>query len=79
MESVRTNHLLTKEEQDILQMFADGNDSQSICDELEIDEDMLEVHLKNLYKKFGVRNVNEAVVVGVREKLVTCRFIASED
>jgi DNA-binding CsgD family transcriptional regulator len=79
MKSAEANYRITNREQQVLQLLADGISSQSICDQLMIDEETLRSDLKKLYTKFGVKNVNEAVVVGVREKLVTCQFIAYGD
>ena len=79
MKSAKANYYLTCEERQVLQLLANGIDSESICDRLTIDEETLHTYLKNIYAKFRVKNVNEAVVVGVREKLVTCLFIDYED
>ena len=79
MKSNNTNYHLTRKEQRILQLLADGNNFDSICDHLMINDKTLHIHLKRLVVKFEVKTVSEAVVVGVREKLVTSIFIASCD
>jgi len=79
MNAVRVKNQLTKAELQILQMLADGINEHSVCDRLMIDESTLSALLENIFVKFDVKSVNQAVVVAVHKRLVTSVFIEGDD
>jgi NarL family two-component system response regulator LiaR len=53
--------MLTKREEEILELLTAGKLNKEIADKLHISIDTVKKHLKNIYKKLDVRNRTEAV------------------
>lgn len=62
---------LTPREREILQRLAQGWDNKEISDVLNISDNSVEWHLKNIYTKLAVRNRTAAVVKAVQMGLLT--------
>lgn len=61
---------LTPREREVVLLTADGLDNINISDVLKISENSVEWHLKNIYKKLGVRNRTAAVVKSIKLGLI---------
>lgn len=61
---------LTKSEQKILQMIADGKSNKEIAYTLEITENTVKTHVQNLFDKLGVSDRTSAVTSAIKRGLV---------
>ncbi|MDH5472323.1 MAG: LuxR C-terminal-related transcriptional regulator [Gammaproteobacteria bacterium] len=61
---------LTDREQEILRLASSGLRVTSIADQLSISLQTVRNHLKNIYPKFGVHSLSEAICYATRKKLV---------
>lgn len=61
---------LTKSEQKILQMIADGKSNKEIAYALEITENTVKTHVQNLFDKLGVSDRTSAVTSAIKRGLV---------
>ena len=61
--------ILTSREYAVLNLVAQGKRNKEIAGELCISENTVESHIKQIYKKMGVRNRSEAVNHFVSSKL----------
>jgi DNA-binding CsgD family transcriptional regulator len=60
---------LTKREDEILGLLSKGKRYKEIAQELFISTETVRTHIRNMYKKLGVRSAIEAInVTGVKEK-----------
>jgi DNA-binding NarL/FixJ family response regulator len=57
---VREKSVLTRREQEILQLVAEGLSNQKIAKQLWVTEQTVKFHLSNIYRKLGVANRTEA-------------------
>lgn len=57
-----THQLLTQREREVLALLGAGKRNREIAAALWISENGVESHLKNIYRKLGVRNRVEAVL-----------------
>jgi len=66
------DHLLrlTPREQELMLRVAEGHDNVRIADMLNISENSIEWHLKNIYRKLDVRNRTSAVVKSIKLGLI---------
>jgi len=62
---------LSEREREILALLATGATNQEIARTLYISPNTVKVHLRNIYAKLGVMNRSEAILVGLREGLIT--------
>jgi DNA-binding NarL/FixJ family response regulator len=62
---------LTTREVEILQLVAEGNSSRAISTKLEISEDTVDVHRRNLMRKLDLHNVVELTRYAIRAGLTT--------
>jgi DNA-binding NarL/FixJ family response regulator len=53
---------LSEREQQVLQLFAQGNRAKDVADQLGISVFTVQTHVRNIYEKLHVRSVAEAVV-----------------
>ncbi len=61
---------LTMRELEILRLVAEGNANKEIGARLNVSEDTVKMHARNLFRKLGVTNRTEATAVGIRRGLV---------
>ena len=57
---------LTERERRVISLAAEGFTRQEIGDELGISTNGVDDHLRNIYCKFGARNLTHAVAMAVR-------------
>jgi len=57
---------LTARQQEVLQLLAEGRTNREIARALEVSDDTVKFHLKNLFERLGVDNRTEAVVMASR-------------
>jgi DNA-binding CsgD family transcriptional regulator len=62
--------ILTSREIDLITLMVDGMDNFNIADVLCISENSVEWHLKNIYKKLGVKNRTAAVIKAIKIGLI---------
>jgi len=62
---------LSDREREILALLATGATNQEIARALYISPNTVKVHLRNIYAKLGVMNRSEAILVGLREGIIT--------
>ncbi len=62
---------LSEREKEILALLATGATNQEIAQQLYISPNTVKVHLRNIYAKLGVMNRSEAILVGLREGIIT--------
>ena len=62
---------LSPREKEILALLATGATNQEIARALYISPNTVKVHLRNIYAKLGVMNRSEAILVGLREGIIT--------
>jgi DNA-binding NarL/FixJ family response regulator len=61
---------LTRREQEVLQLLAEGQSNRSIGDALGIAEETVKSHVKNIFNKLGVSDRAEAAATAVHDGLV---------
>jgi DNA-binding NarL/FixJ family response regulator len=61
---------LTRREQQILKMIADGRTSTEISAELQVSPFTVETHRRNLMQKFDVKNVASLIKIATQTKLI---------
>lgn len=61
---------LTPREQELMLRVAEGNDNVRIADILNISENSIEWHLKNIFRKLDVKNRTSAVVKSIKMGLI---------
>lgn len=61
---------LTPRERELMQLLIDGMDNCQIADELNLSDNSVEWHLKNIYRKLDVRNRTAAAVKAIKLGLV---------
>lgn len=59
---------LTERELEILEILSQGKSNKEIAHSLEISENTIEQHLRNIYEKLNVQNRTKAVVLYLRWK-----------
>jgi two-component system nitrate/nitrite response regulator NarL len=69
--SVEPESEITKREQELLVYIADGLTNKAIANELDISENTVKYHLKNILRKMNVQNRAEAVAYAVRSGLIS--------
>lgn len=62
--------VLTRREQEVLQMFANGRSTVEVARELSISQKTVKNHLTSIYQKLNVRDRTEAVLLAVRMGLI---------
>ena len=62
---------LTKREQDVLKLIAQGLTNQSIADTLHIDEGTVRIHVSNILQKLNLENRTQAALYALRHDLVS--------
>lgn len=68
--SQATHPVLTKREQEVLQLIAEGMRNKEIAVALQISEKTVHTHLKNIYEKLSVQNRTQALSVAIRRGIV---------
>lgn len=61
---------LTKREQEVLQLLADGLRPEDIAERLFITRKTVGTHVENILRKLGVRSQTQAVALAFREELI---------
>lgn len=61
---------LTPREQQLMQLLVEGLDNLQLADALKVSDNSVEWHLKNVYRKLGVRNRTAAAVKALKLGLV---------
>jgi DNA-binding NarL/FixJ family response regulator len=61
---------LSQRESQVLGLLADGLSNRLIASELVLGEETIKTHLRNIYKKLGVRDRAQAVAVAIRQGIV---------
>ncbi|MDG2051877.1 MAG: response regulator transcription factor [Myxococcota bacterium] len=62
---------LSRREQEVLRLIADGMGNKEIADELHLSPRTIETHRANLMRKLGVRKVSGLVRIAIREGLLS--------
>lgn len=61
---------LTRRQRQILQRLADGESATLAAHELDLSEETVKTHMKNILGRLGARNRTHAVAIALRESLV---------
>ncbi|HEY8624405.1 MAG TPA: response regulator transcription factor [Solirubrobacteraceae bacterium] len=61
---------LTRRQRQILQLLADGGSTTIAAEELQVSEETVRTHTKNLIARLEARNRAHAVAIGLRESLI---------
>jgi two-component system, NarL family, response regulator len=61
---------LTKRQRQILQRLADGESATFAARQLDLSEETVKTHMKNILARLGARNRTHAVAIALRESLV---------
>jgi DNA-binding NarL/FixJ family response regulator len=61
---------LSAREIEVLQLSADGKCNKEIADFLDISEDTVDTHCRNIVKALGATNGKQAVALGIRKKII---------
>lgn len=61
---------LTKRQREILQMLANGESTTVAARELDLSEETIKTHTKNVLARLGARNRTHAVAIALRESLI---------
>ncbi|WP_240623891.1 LuxR C-terminal-related transcriptional regulator [Ahniella affigens] len=61
---------LTRRQRDVLQAFARGATYRAAAESLQMTPNTLSHHVKNLYRRLGVRSRGEAVAVAMQRRLI---------
>ncbi len=70
-EQKRVDAYLTQREREVLQLIAEGKGNKKIADLLYISTETVKSHVKNIFKKFGVKNRIEAAAEARKRRLVS--------
>jgi DNA-binding NarL/FixJ family response regulator len=70
-EQKKLNTYLSQREKEVLQLIAEGKGNKEIADLLCIGTETVKSHVKNIFKKFRVKNRVEATVEARKRKLVS--------
>jgi DNA-binding NarL/FixJ family response regulator len=70
-EQKRIDAYLTQREKEVLQLIAEGKGNKEIADLLYISTETVKSHVKNIFKKFGVKNRVQATAEARKRKLVS--------
>jgi DNA-binding NarL/FixJ family response regulator len=62
---------LTEREMEVLRATASGQPNKTIAGALAISPQTVQVHLRNIFSKLGVRNRSEAVAYAIRHGLIS--------
>lgn len=62
------NQSLTATEKQVIQLLSMGNSSRQIAEQLSVSENTVKFHKKNVFRKLGVKNSNEAVYLSTIQK-----------
>jgi DNA-binding NarL/FixJ family response regulator len=65
-----TDDALSPREVDVLQLVADGNSNKRIADRLELSEDTVKGHVKNILSKLGANDRTHAVTIGIKRGIM---------
>lgn len=66
-----TGEALSDRELDVLRCVAQGSSNKEIASELNISENTVKVHLRNIYTKLGVSSRTEATTAGMQQGYIT--------
>jgi DNA-binding NarL/FixJ family response regulator len=61
---------LTRRQREILQLLADGGSTTIAAEELQVSEETVRTHTKNILARLEARNRAHAVAIGLRESLI---------
>jgi DNA-binding NarL/FixJ family response regulator len=61
---------LTAREIEVLQLSADGKCNKEIADLLDISEDTVDTHCRNIVAAMGATNSKHAVALGIRKRII---------
>jgi DNA-binding NarL/FixJ family response regulator len=61
---------LTRRQRQILQLLADGGSTTIAAEELQVSEETVRTHTKNILARLDARNRAHAVAIGLRESLI---------
>lgn len=67
---VSKDRVCTTREHEILQLLVNGNDNNSIAEELGISEKTVKNHLTNIFRKLDVKDRTQAAVLAIRNEWV---------
>jgi two-component system NarL family response regulator len=62
--------VLTRRQRQILQLLAEGHSTRFAAAELEVGEETVKTHTKNILARLGARNRSHAVAIALRESLI---------
>lgn len=62
---------LTSREIDVLQLIAEGNANKVVADNLEITEDTVKAHVRNILSKLGANDRTHAVTIALKRGIIT--------
>jgi two-component system, NarL family, response regulator len=62
--------MLTRRQREILQLLADGGSTAAAARELDLSEETVKTHTKNVLARLGARNRTHAVAIALRECLI---------
>ncbi len=63
--------LLTLREIDVLQLVAEGNANKVVADRLEITEDTVKAHVRNILSKLGANDRTHAVTIALKRGIIS--------
>ena len=67
----KTERVITKREEEVLQMIADGHSTPEVAEQLFISQKTVKNHLASIYQKLDARDRTQAVLQAVRMGIVT--------
>jgi DNA-binding NarL/FixJ family response regulator len=65
-DSAEPGHLLTRRQQDVLDLLVEGKSNKEIAKALKLSEGTIKIHLAAIFRHFGVNNRAAAAVAGAR-------------
>jgi DNA-binding NarL/FixJ family response regulator len=65
-----TDDAVSPREMDVLQLVASGNSNKRIADRLELSEDTVKGHVKNILSKLGANDRTHAVTIGIKRWII---------
>lgn len=63
---------LTPKEREVLRLLADGKRIQEVASELVVSVNTAKTHLQSLYRKFGVSDKTQLVLLGIQSGVLNC-------